>query len=413
MTSLNNSGTSASRVLNKRRFVIDGAANMDPTYSNWESFIGLWERANLIRSFIWSQESADETALFTQFLVRLRRFFKIDFCFIALQQEDEKTIQKGVPETLLDQLPVDFVRRSMDLVAASRIPIAWKQLHTKTGFRTVVVSPLSPTVGQPLGFLMLGHLRNRHFTKAELFLLQSLAGEVSWAVRELRSKRSHHKRLAVASLELKNSLNMVLAECSLLREIEEEALPADRSQRLLSIERNTQETLRTICSFLDTRIAGEGSLTVPRENIDLAAVMEDTLLPCRDKAKAIGLELQAHYADDLPREYSTDPARFRHMLRNLADHAIDASEQSPVLICARRNSEFIEFKVQVSKPRPTKTRYNPATDPAVCGQLADECGYDRMEVIRENIRLLNGHSHFVKRPGEGFEISICLPEMLC
>ena len=68
----------------------------DPAYNSWESFLELWERANLIRSFIWSQESADETALFTHFLVRIRRFFKIDFCFIALHQAGGKIIQVGV-----------------------------------------------------------------------------------------------------------------------------------------------------------------------------------------------------------------------------------------------------------------------------------------------------------------------------
>lgn len=141
----------------------------DPAHNSWESFLELWERANLIRSFVWSQESVDETALITHFLVRIRRFFKIDFCFIALHPAGGKIMQAGVPEALLDQLPVDFIRRSMDLVANSRIPVAWNRLHAKTGFQTVVVSPLSPSVGQPLGFLMLGHLRSRHFTKAELF----------------------------------------------------------------------------------------------------------------------------------------------------------------------------------------------------------------------------------------------------
>jgi hypothetical protein len=34
--------------------------------------------------------------------------------------------------------------------------------------------------------------------------------------------------------------------------------------------------------------------------------------------------------------------------------------------------------------------------------------YDRLEMIRENLKLLNGHLHFVTRPGEGYEISMCL-----
>lgn len=397
-----------SRDLKRRTARARSAMNMtDPDYTNLDSFLGLWERANLIRSFVWSQESADEAALFTQFLVRMRRFFKIDFCFIALHQEGGKIMQAGVPEALIDQLPVDFVRRSMDLVANSRIPVTWKQLHAKTGFQTVVISPLSPSVGQPLGFLMLGHSRGRHFTKAELFLLQSLAGDVSWAVRELRSKQRHYKLLSAASLELKNSLNMVLGECSLLRELEGLVLTADHDQKLTSIEKNTLETLRTINSFLDTTIAEQGRFAVPRENINVVAVIEDTLLSCRDKAKAAGLELEVQYDDNLPRKFLTDPARFRQVLRNLADHAIEFSQQGVVLISVWKNSEFLEFNVKISEPRPA-VDIEFRAKPAACGQPVSNLLYDRLQIIRENLKLLNGHLHFVRRQGEGSEISICL-----
>ena len=381
-------------------------SNTEPVYNNWESFLELWERANLIRSFVWSQESADETALFTHFLVRMRRFFKIDFCFIALHQEDGKIMQAGVPEALLDQLPVDFVRRSMDVVANSRVPVAWKRLHAKTGFQTVVVSPLSPSVGQPLGFLMLGHSRARHFTKAELFLLQSLAGEVSWAVRELRSKHRHHKLLSAASLELKSSLNKVLGECTLLREAEGLVLTSDHGQKLTGIEKTIQETVRTISGFLDSMIAEEGRFAAAREKIDLVAVIEDTLLSCRDKAKEAGLELAVQYGGDLPREFWTDPVRFRHVLRNLADHAIEISRQGAVLISVWKNSEFVEFNVKVSEPQAVAGA-EPRVE-SVARVRAGDFVYDRLEMIRENLKLLNGHLHFVKRPGEGFEISMCL-----
>jgi signal transduction histidine kinase len=380
---------------------------MNSTLNNWESFIGLWERANLIRSFVWSQESADEAALFTQFLVRLRRFFKIDFCFIALHQDGGKIAQVGVPEALLGQLPVDFVRRSLELMANSRIPVTWTRPQDKNRFHTVVVSPLSPSVGQPLGFLMLGHSRVRHFTNAELFLLQSLAGEVSWAIRELRSKHRHRKLLSAASLELKTSLNTILAECSLFRDDEWPGWTAEQDRKLANIEKNTQQALRTIGSFLDTTIDQEGRLSVLNEPINLVSVVDDTLAGCRDKARKAGLALEAQYGAELPRAYSTDPARFRHVLRDLIEHALEIASRGTVLVRVEKTSDYIEFNVILSE-----LRFAPNAEPSVepfCGHHPGDLVSHRLETIRENLRLLNGHLHFVKLASEGFEIGVCLP----
>ena len=137
------------------------------------------------------------------------------------------------------------------------------------------------------------------------------------------------------------------------------------------------------------------------------ALIEDTLLPCRDKAKEAGVEFDAQYAGDLPREYFTDPARFRHVLRNLADHAIEVSEEGAVLISVWKNSEFVEFNAKISGPRGAANIESDA-EAVGGGQHAGVFKSDRLELIRENLKLLNGHLHFVKRPGGGFEISICL-----
>ncbi|MDH3442525.1 MAG: GAF domain-containing sensor histidine kinase [Deltaproteobacteria bacterium] len=379
-------------------------------YAEWKTFVSLWERSNLIRSFVWSQESADEASLFAQFLIRVQRFFEVDSCFIALHLEGGKVVKAAVPDGLLDQLPVDFVNRSLDLVANSRIPIIWNELHDTPEFHTVVVSPLSPAVGQPMGFLMLGHSRPRHFTKAELFVLQALAGEVSWAVRELRSKHRYRKLLSAASVELKDSLNTVLGECSHLRELEGYVLMPNHDRKLASIEKNAHETLRTTRSFLDATLIDNGQFNLPREHIDLVEVVNETLLSCRGKAKDAGLELETQYGGELPREYWTDPARFRQVLRNLANHAIEVSERGPVLIHVRQNSDFVEFTVKVAESRAVDFESEPSGDEASCGHLSGDFIHDRLGTLRENVELLNGHLHIVKRPGDGIEFGMCLPQ---
>jgi signal transduction histidine kinase len=379
------------------------AVNRTP--GNRESFAPVWERANVIRSFIWSQESSDEMALSAQFLSRLRRFFNVDFCFIALRREDGKIAQAGVPEAMLDELPVNFVRRSFEVVADSRIPVSSTRLHPEAGFHSVVVSPLSPSIGQPLGFLMLGHSRERHFTNTELFLLHSLAGEVSWAIRELRSKHRHRKLLSAASLELKNSLNTVMGECSVLRVATASDLSADQDRPLSSIEKNAEQALRTVGSFLDTGVDQQGRLSVLQESINLVAVIEDTLSGSREKAQLAGLVLDTQYARDLPRTYSTDPARFRHVLRDLVNHVTLFAERRPVLFRVRRNFDFIELNAIVSGAANTPPGFEAGFYRHHPGDLATE----RLETLRENLKLLNGHLHLVKLPAEGLEIGICLP----
>jgi signal transduction histidine kinase len=388
----------------RSRAPVSGIRSTSAAPNDWATLSEFWQRGHLIRSFVWSQESTDETALVTQFLARIRRVFKVDFCFVAVHREDGKVAQTGIPEGLLNQLPVDFVPRCMELIVNSRIPLCWSGAQTKTDFQTVVVSPLSPAVGEPLGFLMLGHLRSRVFTNAELLLLQSLAGEVSWAIREVRSKLVHRKLLSAASLELKNSLNTVLRECALSRQSPSSASVA-HGKSLSNIEKNTLEALRTIGSFLDTTIDQQGRLSVLRQPVNLVAMVEDTLNGCREKA---GWLLETRYAKDLPRTYATDPARFRHVLRDLVEHAIAVAEQGPLLIRVRKNRDFIEINLSVSAVQDAADEL--AAESPVYSCYRGDSVPERLDTVRENLKLLSGHLHFVKLPDERFEIGLCLPE---
>ena len=163
-------------------------------------------------------------------------------------------------------------------------------------------------------------------------------------------------------------------------------------------------SLKTVSAIADgDRFAG------PRENINLMAVIEAALVSCRDKAREAGVELAARYAADLPREYFTNQARFRHVLRDLADYAIVVSEQGRVLLSARKNSEFVELNLQVSEPR-TEVKTEAGAVAKGGTPHAGDFARGRLEMIRENLKLLDGHVHYVKRPVRGIEIGICLAQ---
>jgi hypothetical protein len=134
-------------------------------------------------------------------------------------------------------------------------------------------------------------------------------------------------------------------------------------------------------------------------------MVEDTLNGCREKA---GWLLETRYAKDLPRTYATDPARFRHVLRDLVEHAIAVAEQGPLLIRVRKNRDFIEINLSVSAVQDAADE--PAAESPVYSCHPADSVPERLDTVRENLKLLSGHLHFVKLPDERFEIGLCLPE---
>ncbi len=163
----------------------------------WSSLVGLWDRANLIRAFLWHQTYEDLNALVLQFSVRLRRFYSADFCAGGLIDGDNLTFA-AVPEAGLEQLPDNLARRCFGLVAQARAPITWNEVKAEFGFRSMVVAPVAPPAGKPVGFLMLGHSNRRVYSAAELFVLQSLASELTWVVRQYQVSKGHPPHIAAA-----------------------------------------------------------------------------------------------------------------------------------------------------------------------------------------------------------------------
>ena len=379
----------------------------DPN-AGWEAFLQLWERAHLLRSFIWTQESPDEKTFFKQFLARARRFFSVDFCFVALFAEGGKVLQLSLPEDGASNLPANFVRHALDLIANSRVPVTWKQLGKDSGLKSVVVAPLLSTVGHPLGFFMLGHMQPKNFSRSELFLLQLLAGDLGWAIRELRSRQNQQRVLATLSHELKNSLNVIMGDCALLREDLEQSLDVGERRELSDIEATSQEILSLINSFLDPNSLPDGTAGTVGDDIELVSFLDDALMSFRTKAKNAGFELQIDYANDLPQEISTDLVRFRHVVRNLATYAVESVGQHARRIDIKKNGAMLELTVSGADAEELAERIGVSPQTGSCDPKAVVLP-TRLELIKEHVEFLKGHVHVVSPAGEGSNITVCLP----
>ena len=364
----------------------------------WESFLALWQRAEILRSFIWNQEYSDEKILLRQLLIRLRRFFHAEFCFAALYEENAKTVQVSDPETAADRLPANFVRHTLDLLKNSRSPLAWNELGKESSFRNVVVAPIPGAVGNPIGFIVVAQLHQDDRVQGEIVLLQALASELGWALRRLRMQSQQHKLLAGVSHELKNSLNVIMGDCALLRDVLEAQPELDSCHELTSIDKMSQEILDLIRNALDANLLAEGKSVVFEGAVGLVDLLEEALFPCREKAKAADIALVINYAQDLPEEVSTDVMRLKQVIRNLVNQAVEFPEREIVQVTVKRKDEVLEVNV-------AGLRLDGEQEPRHDWDL----GAGALESIREQLESLAGHMHLVSRPGLGYEVTLCLP----
>jgi hypothetical protein len=181
----------------------------------------------------------------------------------------------------------------------------------------------------------------------------------------------------------------------------------EHDQAFVAIEKTTQEALRAIGSFLDSAAEQQGRLSVVREPIDLLAMVNNALNDCQAKAERAGCRLETLYAKDLPRTYVTDPARFRHVLREVVEHAI-AVARGALTVNVRHNRDFIEIDVTASgAPAANQAA---GAHPSISSHPPGNLVAARMETVRGNLDLLNGHLHLLRLPGNGFEIGLCLPK---
>lgn len=224
------------------------AANSSKKPESWESLVGLWDRANIIRTFLWQQQYTDARALLNQFVVRLRRFYGVDFCAAGLLLDSENLTSAAVPEAGLERLPAHFARRCFDLVAHARAPISWNEVKAEFGFRSMVVAPIAPPSVERIGFLMLGQSTRRIYSAAELFVLQALAGELTWIARALTGEKIQREQLTDFSHELKQTLQLIVGNIGFLRESLSDPLDSEQENFFLvlesAVERITQQLNR-------------------------------------------------------------------------------------------------------------------------------------------------------------------------
>src|SRR5262249_47477042 len=138
--------------------------------------------------------------------------------------------------------------------------------------------------------------------------------------------------------------------------------------------------------------------------------LEDALMFSREQAKKSGVELQVAYADDLPQEIATNLVHFMHVVRNLADYALEfaGTRRSPQ-VYVKKNGELLKLTVTGMEKRTLEASVESSFTTASSDPPRDRVAANKLELVKEHVELLMGHMHVVNRAAEDCDITVCVP----
>ena len=375
---------------------------------DWELFLGMWERANLVRAFFWSQRVDDERLLLTHFLARLRRFFGADFCFGALSVSEETLVEVGVPEAGLSQLPQEFSRRCLESMANSRAPVSWNDAGIKLGFRSTVVVPLRAPTGASFGFLMLGQARAKTYSAFELFVLQALAGELSWVVRDLAARKFQQQKLAAASQPVKNALQVILGNAALIRQRSNDS-PGDLDKLLQGVESAVQLIADHVRIPPDFSTAAREPGQAAGPIADISSVVTQSLASSRHAAEARGVEVEIVYTPDSPESETVIPERVKKILSARVDNAAMATRNEKVRLAVCRRGADLELVVKGLGSNRVADKLKSLFDAASRSEGSRDENSDALAPMRAYLDNAGGDVYLKSRPGQSAEFVVRLP----
>jgi signal transduction histidine kinase/ActR/RegA family two-component response regulator len=213
--------------------------------------------------------------------------------------------------------------------------------YESTGERSYVAVPLMRE-GMWVASLWASDDVPRQWTKEEVLLLQSVAERTWTAIEKLRAEEERERLLlseqeardvaekanqlkdeflATLSHELRNPLNVILGYSELLLrmpEIEE----SERLRRMAeALRRNAQSQSQLINDLLDLSRLQRGKISLTRETVSLAAIIDHAAETVRAEAATKGVEINLHLGDQLLL-VNGDRLRLQQIAWNVLNNAV-------------------------------------------------------------------------------------------
>jgi two-component system sensor histidine kinase EvgS len=207
------------------------------------------------------------------------------------------------------------------------------------GIQTVMIVPLR-VPGKVIGTINLSaDSQDRVFTKADMNLVETIAGQVAGIIENARlykrakkaRKEAEHANkiktefLANMSHEIRTPMNSVLGFLGLT--LDDPGLSKSQRSNLSTAHHSANALLAVIDDILDVSKLESGKLELSERSFDLSGMVRDTLHSLDVKARDKGLRLFIEIHPGISKYYVGDPDRLRQILLNLAGNAVKFTEK--------------------------------------------------------------------------------------
>jgi PAS domain S-box-containing protein len=273
------------------------------------------------------------------------------------------TAEEMIGQSIMRLIPPDRQEEEREILARIRRGERLEHFETirlaKDGRRlniSVTVSPIKDSNDRVTGASKVGRditerKRTEEALKQAIQLaetanrerLQLLESERQARAEAERANRVKDEFLATLSHELRTPLNAVLGWTSILQrgKISSEEL----KQGLETVERNARIQAQIIEDLLDMSRIISGKVRLDVQQIDLSAVLNESIETLRAAAEAKGVRLQA-VADPFAGPISGDPNRLQQVLWNLLHNAIKFTPKGgKVQVVLERASSNVKVSV--------------------------------------------------------------------
>lgn len=294
----------------------------------------------------------DRDEMLTAAARQFTEIFQVDHCGIVLvdARHSDTPLSAEYPplgiqglRLLLKQRPLYGQLADGNLIAiddldASTIngPIrtAWKY----AGVASVLVAPLIARRRLLGGIALHSMAKQRTFTAWEQETLLTITRQFALAIanadlyeQAIEANRLKSEFLANISHELRTPLNAIIGYSDMLKSGIYGPINDAQLDRLTRVHTGGTQLLALINDVLDLSRIEAGQMQLHLEQVDLIALIEQTLATVTYQAEKKGLALRQELDSDLP-VIQADPQRIRQVLTNLLDNAIKFTPDGSVTL---------------------------------------------------------------------------------
>ncbi len=230
-------------------------------------------------------------------------------------------------------------------------------------------------------------------------------------MRQAEVSRMKSGFLASVAHELRTPLNAVLGFSELVRDTAPDADTRRYGDFLL---RNGQHLHALVNTLLDLARIDAGRMEVGRERVDIGLLVR-TLVDVHRlgaDAKGLAMELALDLPEGMGLEAHTDRAKLTRVLDHVLQNAVKFTERGSVRIAGALEGDTLRLQVVDTGPGIPPGRLSRVFDHfSSDGAREHEGSGLGLALSRQLLQLLGGSIEVRSPPGQGTEVSLCLPQV--